>query len=77
MQMVHCGTCKESIEYVVFERKSYNSQRQPFFDYQKQVIVQNAFEVFFVAAFSIKLYFVWEKNKVCWQTVNVVLGMIE
>ena len=33
-------------------------------DYLKQVLLPNAFEAFFIVAFSIKLYFVWEKNKV-------------
>ena len=34
----YCGACKESVEHVVFECASYNSQRQNFSNYLKQVL---------------------------------------
>ena len=54
----NCGACKESVEHVLFECASYDSQRQIFFDYMKQVLTSEAFEALFTAAFSIKLCFV-------------------
>ena len=42
----NCGACKESVEHVLFECTSYNSQRQNFLDYLKQVLLPDAFEDF-------------------------------
>ena len=53
----NCGACKESVEHVLFECTAYDSQRQTFFDYLKQVLLPDVFEAFFVVAFLIKLYF--------------------
>ena len=33
----NCGACKESVEHVLFECPSYDSQRQSFSEYLKQV----------------------------------------
>ena len=42
----NCGACKESVEHVLFECASYDSQRQNFLDYMKQVLTSEAFEAF-------------------------------
>ena len=61
----NCGTCKESVEHVLIECASYDSQRLDFLDSLKTVLPPNAFDTFFVVAFLIKLHFVWEIRKVC------------
>ena len=61
----NCRHYKESVEHVLFECASYDSQKQYLLDYMKQVLAPEAFKVSFTAAFSIKLCFVWVKNKVC------------
>ena len=43
----NCGACKESVEHVLFECSSYDSQRQTFFDYLKQVLLPADFEALF------------------------------
>ena len=42
----NCGACKESVEHVLFECASYDSQRQKFFGYMKQILTPEAFDVF-------------------------------
>ena len=42
----NCGACKESVEHVLFERVSYDSQRQNFLDYLRQVLTPDALETF-------------------------------
>ena len=42
----NCWACKESVEHVLFECTSYDSQRQNFLDYMKQVLTPEAFEAF-------------------------------
>ena len=42
----NCGACKESVEHVLFECASYDSQRQKFFVYLKQILTPETFEVF-------------------------------
>ena len=42
----NCGASKESVEHVLFECASYDSQRQIFWDYMKQVLTSEAFEAF-------------------------------
>ena len=42
----NCRACKESVEHVLFECASYDSQRQNFWKYLKQVISPGAFEAF-------------------------------
>ena len=39
----NCGACKESVEHVLFECASYDSQKQNFFDYMKQFLAMEAF----------------------------------
>ena len=41
-----CGACKESVEHVLLECASYDSQRQHFLDSMKQVLTSEAFEAF-------------------------------
>ena len=60
----NCGACMESVEHVLFECASYDSQRQNFLDYMQQVLTSEVFKALFAAAFSIKLCFGWVKNKV-------------
>ena len=40
----NCGACKESVEHVLFECGSYDSQRQNFLDCMKQVLTSEVFE---------------------------------
>ena len=40
----NCGACKESVEHVLLECASYDSQRQNFSDYMKQVLTSEAFK---------------------------------
>ena len=55
----NCVACKESVEHVLFECVSYNSQRQIFLDYLRQILTLDAFEAFIYGiVFWIKLYFV-------------------
>ena len=42
----NCGACKESVEHILFECVSYDSQRQNFLDCMKQVLAPEAFEAF-------------------------------
>ena len=42
----NCGASKESVEHVLFECPSYNSQRQSFLEYLKKVLLPDAFEDF-------------------------------
>ena len=42
----NCGAGKESVEHVLFECASYDSQRQIFLDYLRQVLTPVAFETF-------------------------------
>ena len=42
----NCGACKESVEHVLFECASYDSQRQIFLNHMKQILTQETFEVF-------------------------------
>ena len=61
----NCGACKELVEHVLFEYTSYDSLRQYFlWTTQSKFFLQMHLKVFFIAVFSIKLYFVSEKNKV-------------
>ena len=54
----NCGACMESVEHVLFECASYNSQRQNFLDYMKQVLTSEAFEAFILGSIlDIKLCF--------------------
>ena len=41
-----CGVCKESVVHVLFECVTYDSQRQNFLDYMKQVLTPEAFKPF-------------------------------
>ena len=41
------GACKESVEHVLFECASYDSQRQNFLDHMKQVLTSEAFGNFY------------------------------
>ena len=43
----------------------YDSQRPDFIEYVKTVLPPDAFEAFLHGNILIKLYFVWEKRKVC------------
>ena len=64
----NCGACKESVEHVLFECSSYDSQRQTFFDYMKPVLLADDFEALFHgSAFdkTVCIYLVQEKNKIC------------
>ena len=42
----NCGAWKESVEHVLFQCASYDSQRQIFLDYIKQVLAPEASEAF-------------------------------
>ena len=42
----NCGACKESVEHVLFECKSYDFQRHVFLDYLKRVLLLDDFEAF-------------------------------
>ena len=42
----NCRAGKESVEHVLFDCTSYNSQRQNFLDYMKQILTPKAFEAF-------------------------------
>ena len=42
----NCGACKESVEHVLFECASYDSQRLDFFNYLKMVLPPDAFKAF-------------------------------
>ena len=42
----NCGTCKESVEHVLFEFASYDSQRKKFLGYIEQVLTSEAFKSF-------------------------------
>ena len=42
----NCGACKESVEHVLFECTSYDSQCQKFLDSLKQILLPDAFEAF-------------------------------
>ena len=54
----NCGACKESVEHVLFRCASYDSQRQNFFDYMKQIPTPEAFKAFNYSSILIKLCFV-------------------
>ena len=56
----NCGACKESVEHVVFECASYDSQRKIM-----QVLTLEAFETVTHDSIFDKAVFVWVKNKVC------------
>ena len=45
-EYLNCGVCKESVEHVLFECASYDSQRQNFLDYMKHILTLEAFEAF-------------------------------
>ena len=64
-----CGACKESVEHVLFEYASYDSQRLhvDFFNYLRVILPPDSFETFLSGSiFFIKLHFVEEKRKICW-----------
>ena len=42
----NCRACKESVEHVIFECASYDSQKLDFFEYLKTVLPPDAFETF-------------------------------
>ena len=52
-----CGDCKESVEHVLFECPSYDSQRQIFLRYLKQVLIPEAFDTFFHSSIFDKTVF--------------------
>ena len=53
------------LEYVLFECASYNSQRQNFLDYMKQILTLEALETFLHNSIFDKAVFCLGKNKVC------------
>ena len=62
----NCGACNESVGHVLFECALCDSRRLDFSDNFQTVLLQMLSKPFFVVAFLIKLYFVWEKSGVCW-----------
>ena len=50
----NCGACKESVEHVLFEFSSYDTQRQDFFDYLTQVLLPDDFEALFCGSVFVK-----------------------
>ena len=55
----NCVACKESVEHVLFECASYDSQRQFFFDCIKQILTPEAFEAFNYSSIFNKAVFVF------------------
>ena len=53
----NCGALKESVEHVLFECVSYDSQRQNFFEYLKQVLSSETFGAFFGSSIFDKALF--------------------
>ena len=50
----NCGACKESVEHVVFECSSYDSQRLHFLEYLKRVLPPDAFKTFLCGSIFVK-----------------------
>ena len=64
-----CPTCeahKKSIERVLFECASYNSQRLDFLNYLKTVLLPDALKAFLCVCIFDKTAFFQQKCKVCW-----------
>ena len=65
-----CGACnevcKESVEHVLFECASYDSQRLDFLGYLKTVLPPDAFEAFLCGSILDKIAFCLGESKVCW-----------
>ena len=68
--------CHISPNANLFKCAACDSQREIFYCLI-QVLLSGVFEAFFIAAVSIKLCFVWDKNGLFWLMMNVVLGIIE
>ena len=56
---------RESAEHVFFECGSYDSQRQNFLDYMKEICTLEAFEAFIHNSIVNKGVFCLGENKVC------------
>ena len=63
----NCRACKESVELVLFECASYDSQSLDFWEYLKTVIPPDAFENFLRGNIFDKTSFcLGEKEGICW-----------
>ena len=72
------GTYKESVEHVLFECVSYDSQIQDYFlDYLKTVLPPDAFEAFLHDSIFDESPFCLGERKVCWKAIKVALGTIK
>ena len=52
-----CGACKESVEHVLLECASYDTQRENFFDYKKQILTLEALKSFYYSSIFNKAVF--------------------
>ena len=62
-ECANCGACKESVEHVLFECASYDSQRLDFLNYLKTALPPDAFETFLCGSIFDKTAFCLGKKE--------------
>ena len=77
LRMSYCVAGEEFVEHVLFECALYDIQRQKHLDQMKQIFLLEAFKAFNRNSIIDKAVFYLGKNKICWQMMNVVRGIIE